>query len=186
MPTITAIPSTMFSSTAFPRVFSAAVLLPSPRRIEIRAAAPTPTIAPKAEAMFIIGIVIAMPAIAAPPTPCPTKMLSIMWYSDDDAIAMMAGIAYRKRSLPMLSVPSDNVEDLVLINLRKDSANRANRQNLAPLTTFKDLKSTSLPSLQYPPRDRICASRFLRCRESCRGFRRCRSLRRLCGCPTAG
>ena len=49
--------------------YSAARLLPSPRRIEIREAAPTPTIAPNAEAIFIIGKVIAIPEIAAPPTP---------------------------------------------------------------------------------------------------------------------
>ena len=37
------------------------------------------------------------------------KILSMMWYSDDDAMAMIAGIAYRARSLPSESVPSDTV-----------------------------------------------------------------------------
>ena len=57
-------PRTMFSSTAFPRICSAARLLPSPKRIDMRAAAPTPTIAPKAEAMFMMGSVMAIPEIA--------------------------------------------------------------------------------------------------------------------------
>ena len=52
-----------------------------------------PVEAPKAEPMFIMGIVIAIPAMAAPPTPCPTKALSMRWYNDDDAIAIIAGVA---------------------------------------------------------------------------------------------
>ena len=62
-------PSTMFSITAFPSICSAARLLPSPRRIDMRAAAPTPTIAPKAAEIFMMGSVIAMPDMAKPPTP---------------------------------------------------------------------------------------------------------------------
>ena len=81
------------SITALARVFSAACILPSPKRIDIRAAAPTPTIAPNAAAMFIIGIVTAIPAIATPPTPCPTKIESTIWYIELDAIAIIAGAA---------------------------------------------------------------------------------------------
>ena len=65
--------------------------------------------APKAEAMFIMGSVTAMPDMAAPPTPWPMNMLSMMWYSDEEAIAMMAGMEYRAKSLPSESVPSDIV-----------------------------------------------------------------------------
>ena len=36
-------------------------------------------------------------------------MLSMMWYSDDDAMAMIAGMAYRAKSLPSESVPSETV-----------------------------------------------------------------------------
>ena len=54
----------MFSNTAFPRICSAARLFPSPKRIDMRAAAPTPTIAPKAAAMFMMGSVTAIPDIA--------------------------------------------------------------------------------------------------------------------------
>ena len=107
--TINTNPSTKLSITAFASVFSAACILPSPRRIDILAAAPTPTIAPKAPAMFIIGIVIAIPAIAAPPTPCPTNIESIIWYSEFDAIAIIAGAAYRQSSEPILSVPKESV-----------------------------------------------------------------------------
>ena len=37
------------------------------------------------------------------------KILSMMWYSDDDAIAIIAGMEYRARSLPMESDPNDTV-----------------------------------------------------------------------------
>jgi hypothetical protein len=59
----------------------------------MRAAAPMPTIAPKAEAIFIIGSVMAIPEMAVPPTPWPINILSIIWYSEDDAIAIIAGMA---------------------------------------------------------------------------------------------
>ena len=108
-------PITTLSNTALPSVFSAAKRLPSPRRMDIRAPAPMPTIAPKAEQIFIIGIVTAIPAIAAPPTPWPTKTLSIIWYIDDEAIAIIAGTAYRNSSEPRLSVPNDSVLLLLLI-----------------------------------------------------------------------
>jgi hypothetical protein len=49
--------------------------------------------APNAEAMFMIGNVMAIPEIAVPPTPWPIKILSMMWYSDDEAIAIIAGMA---------------------------------------------------------------------------------------------
>jgi hypothetical protein len=32
-----------------------------------------------------------------------------MWYNDEDAIAIIAGIEYRARSLPNESVPNDTV-----------------------------------------------------------------------------
>ncbi|MCQ2309099.1 MAG: hypothetical protein MJZ78_03880 [Bacteroidales bacterium] len=49
-----------------------------PSTIDILAPAPTPTSAPKACTMFITGIVMARPAMAKAPTPCPMKILSQM------------------------------------------------------------------------------------------------------------
>ncbi len=74
--------------------------------------------APKAEAMFIMGSVTAMPDMAAPPTPCPTKMLSMILYSDDDAMAIMAGMAYLGSSRRSGSVPSETVLLCVFLLIR--------------------------------------------------------------------
>jgi hypothetical protein len=41
----------------------------------------------------MMGSVTAMPVIAASPTPWPMKILSMIWYSDDDAMAIIAGMA---------------------------------------------------------------------------------------------
>ena len=67
---------------------------------------PIPTSVPNAVERFIRGNVTASPEIAIAPTPCPMNMLSIMLYSDDAVIAMMAGRAYSLSSLPIGSVPS--------------------------------------------------------------------------------
>ena len=72
------IPIETLSSTTLPRIISAAGLFPCPRRIEVRAADPAPTMAPKAAARFINGIVSARPDMAIGPTPWPMNMLSIM------------------------------------------------------------------------------------------------------------
>ena len=56
-------------------------------------APPTPTSVPNAVERFIRGKVTASPEIASGPTPCPTKTLSTMLYSEDAVIAMMAGRA---------------------------------------------------------------------------------------------
>ena len=74
------------------------------------AAAPTPTNAPNADAIFIIGIVSAIPEIANAPTPCPIKILSIILNSDVEIIAIIAGIAYRGSSFDNGSVPSESVD----------------------------------------------------------------------------
>ena len=55
--------------------------------------APTPTIAPKAAARFMKGLATAMPLMPMSPTPCPTKMLSTMLYTDEATMATMAGRA---------------------------------------------------------------------------------------------
>jgi hypothetical protein len=52
------------------------------------------------------GNVIARPAIAYGPTPCPIKMLSHILYKEDAVIAMMAGMAYCLSNLEIFSVPS--------------------------------------------------------------------------------
>ena len=44
----------------------------------------------------------------------------MMWYSDDEVIAIIAGMAYENSKLPMLSVPSDNVVDLLILHYRSD------------------------------------------------------------------
>ena len=74
-----------------------------------------PTAAPKAADRFIRGNVIASPEIARAPTPCPMKMLSIMLYSEEAVIAMMAGRAYCASSLPTGFVPSSSVACLLSI-----------------------------------------------------------------------
>ena len=76
-----------------------------PRKIESIVAAPAPTRVPKAVDRFISGNVTARPEIAMGPTPWPMYMLSIMLYSDDAVIAIIAGSAYFFRSFPISSVP---------------------------------------------------------------------------------
>ena len=69
---------------------------PSPSgvvRMDVMAAAPTPTNEPNADAIFIIGIVSAIPEIANAPTPWPMKMLSIILNSEVETIAIIAGMA---------------------------------------------------------------------------------------------
>ena len=61
---------------------------------------------PNAALRFIRGNVMASPAIARGPHPCPMKMLSTMLYSDDAAIAIMAGKAYFLSRLEIFSVPN--------------------------------------------------------------------------------
>lgn len=94
-------------------------MFPCPRRMDVRAAEPAPTIAPKAAVRFIIGIVRARPAIAIGPTPCPMKILSTMLYNDVDTCAMIDGRAYRNNSVDSLSVPNDSGENCVFITATK-------------------------------------------------------------------
>ncbi len=63
-------------------------------RIESNVAAPAPTSEPNAAARFINGNVMANPEIASAPTPCPIKILSVIWYSEDAVMAIIAGMAY--------------------------------------------------------------------------------------------
>ena len=66
---------------------------------------PADTRLQKAAVRFISGKVIASPAMAMAPTPCPMKILSMMLYSDTMVMLIMAGMEYCSNSFPMLSVP---------------------------------------------------------------------------------
>ena len=59
-----------------PKIFSAQFTSFLPKTMDIRAAEPAPTNEPKACMMFINGKVMAKPAIANGPTPCPMKIRS--------------------------------------------------------------------------------------------------------------
>ena len=91
--------------TTLPKIWIALSLSFCPNLIATNVEAPTPTNEPKAAARFISGKVIAKPAIARGPTPCPIKILSTMLYSDDAVMAIIAGIAYCISNFPIFSVP---------------------------------------------------------------------------------
>lgn len=76
-----------------PKILKAAALLPCPKRIEANDEPPTPTIAPNAAVMLIMGIQIPSAVIANGPTPCPIKILSVMLYRAEVTVATIAGTA---------------------------------------------------------------------------------------------
>ena len=68
MITVKAMLMMMLSSRALPNISVAFSFSRSPRRMEVRAAAPAPTNVPKAVAKFITGSAIVMPANPNSPT----------------------------------------------------------------------------------------------------------------------
>ena len=74
--------------------------------MELIVAAPTPTRVQNAIMRFISGKVMARPAIAIAPTPCPIKILSITLYNDTTVMAMIAGKEYSTNNFPIGAVPN--------------------------------------------------------------------------------
>lgn len=70
------IPIRNVKTRLLPRIFSAHFTSFAPKTMDIRDAEPTPISEPKACMMFMMGMVMARPAIAKAPTPCPIKMRS--------------------------------------------------------------------------------------------------------------
>ena len=105
--TIVTTPKMIFSSTTLPNILNALALFPWPRRIDVSADPPTPTIEPKAAVMLMIGIHIPSPDMANGPTPCPMKILSVILYSAEVTVATIAGMAYRTSSFDNRSVPNE-------------------------------------------------------------------------------
>ena len=70
---------------------SALTRSPSPKAMEMRAAAPLPTNMPNEVSTFMNGKVNASPDNASGPTPCPMKMRSTMLNSDITTVPVMAG-----------------------------------------------------------------------------------------------
>ena len=76
-----------------PSMFSAQAMSFLPRTMDILADEPAPTREPKACMTFIMGIVMARPAIAMASTPCPRNILSAMLYIEAITWLMTAGRA---------------------------------------------------------------------------------------------
>ena len=91
-----------FNNTTLDKIFFASFAF-LPNRSENNAAAPTPTIDPNAEIIFIIGNATPKPAIAIGPTPFPIKILSVKLYSDVADVAIMAGSENRSKSFQIRS-----------------------------------------------------------------------------------
>ena len=90
-------------------LLTTSVALPTffcPRKMEEIVAPPAAISVQKAITRFISGSVMASPAIAMGPTPLPMNILSTMLYTLTATLAMMAGMEYCTRSLPIGSVPS--------------------------------------------------------------------------------
>ena len=77
--------------------------------METSALPPTPTREPKAAKILHKGKVIASPEKASAPHPRPTNILSTMLYKEDAVMAMIDGMAYLRRSLPVGSVANSRV-----------------------------------------------------------------------------
>ena len=86
-------PMMTFRLMVLPRTCCAVSYFPCPKRTLMTVLAPTPTIAPSAVDRFMNGLATAIPLMAMSPTPCPTKMLSMILYVEAAAMAMMAGTA---------------------------------------------------------------------------------------------
>ena len=71
-------PKKNVSSMLLPRIFSAQRTSLRPSTMLMRLEAPTPTSEPRAWMMFMMGIVMASPAMAKAPTYCPRKTRSTM------------------------------------------------------------------------------------------------------------
>lgn len=77
--------------------------------------APMPTAAPKAAERFMKGKVMPNPAMASVPTTWPMNARSMMLYSEEAVMAMIAGMAYRMSSSPTGFVPNSSVASLLSI-----------------------------------------------------------------------
>ena len=69
---------TMQSISVLPSTLLTPTMSFCPRRMDEMVEPPADTKLPKAAVRFIIGKVMARPAMAMAPTPCPMKMLSMM------------------------------------------------------------------------------------------------------------
>ena len=77
--------------------------------IDMRAEEPTPTSEPNAWMMFMIGMVIAKPAMAMAPTHCPKKTRSQMLYTEAMIWLTIEGMAYAHNNFLMSWVSSSLV-----------------------------------------------------------------------------
>ncbi len=87
-----------------------------PMNMEVIVAPPAAMSVQKATTRFIIGNVIANPAIAIGPTPLPMKMLSMILYNEVATLAMIAGTEYCTNSLLIDLDPSDIGLSIFAIN----------------------------------------------------------------------
>ena len=92
-----------------PRIFSAQFTSFRPNTMDIRAEEPTPMSEPKAWMMFMMGMVMARPAMARAPTPCPMKMRSTILYIEAIIWLMTEGNAYIHSKSPILFVSNSLV-----------------------------------------------------------------------------
>ena len=86
-------PKKKVSSMLLPNIFSAQRTSLRPSTMLIRDEAPTPTSEPSAWMMFMIGIVMASPAMARAPTYWPRNTRSTMLYIDATTCVITAGSA---------------------------------------------------------------------------------------------
>ena len=102
-------PSMIVKIMLLPKMFSAHLMSFLPKTIDIRAEDPTPIRDPKAWMIFMMGMVMARPAIAMAPTPCPMKIRSTILYIDAIIWLMTDGKAYIHSNWPMPFVSNSRV-----------------------------------------------------------------------------